>query len=245
MIESCSYRGMREQDPSTANVRYQLLLSDNSTLYRKFSRRQGVDVRKQPQYNINDWLDPNSPDFKPEIRDAIFHYSARREAGEWFQVCISTTDMDETVWAYGHNSQLVLDGTFGVCSSRLLLFISLARDENGKGVPLAFFLFSAPTGNRATHAGYNTAILQELLSHWKLHLSKNSETPFIPFIAITDTDTKERAALLNIRPDICLIICKFHLRQCWSNYRKSALRCGGSDFWKDQIRNTLGGLEVQ
>ena len=67
MIESHSYRGMHEQDASIANVRYQLLLSDNSTLYRKFSRRQGVDVRKQPQYNINDWLDPKSPDFKPEI----------------------------------------------------------------------------------------------------------------------------------------------------------------------------------
>lgn len=245
MIENRSYRGMREQDATTTNVRYQLLPSDNSTLYRKFSRRHGIDVRKQPQYNIDDWLDPKSPDYKPEIRDAIFHYSARREAGERFQVCISTADMDKAAWSYGHKSQLVLDGTFGVCSSRLLLFISLVRDENGKGVPIAFFLFSAPTGNRATHAGYNTAILRELLSHWKTHLSKFSKAPFTPFVAITDTDTKERAALLDVWPDICLLICKFHLRQCWTNYRKSALRCGGTDFWKDQIRNTIAGLEVQ
>ena len=49
--------------------------------------------------------------------------------------------MDNAAWKYAHHSQLVLDGTFGVCTSRLLLFIALAQDKNGKGVPLAFFLF--------------------------------------------------------------------------------------------------------
>ena len=68
--------------------------------------------------------------------------------------------MDAAAWEYGHHSQVMLDGTFGVCTTRLLLFIAMAVDEQGKGVPIAFFLFSAPTGNRATHAGYNTAILR-------------------------------------------------------------------------------------
>ena len=68
MIENLSYQGMREQDAMTMNIRYQLLPSDNSTLYQKFNCRHGIDVQKEPQYNINDWLDPNSPDFKPKIQ---------------------------------------------------------------------------------------------------------------------------------------------------------------------------------
>lgn len=56
--------------------------------------------------------------------------------------------------------------TFGICDSQILLFIILGVDEAGKGVPLAFFLFSAPTETKATHAAYDTAILHELLKVW-------------------------------------------------------------------------------
>jgi MULE transposase domain len=244
MLEQRAYQGMRDFDPKTANVRYHLLPSDNATLYRKFSRQNGIDIRQKPEYNIDNWLNPDSPDYQPEVCRAIFHYHARHEAGERFEVCISTKDMDDAARKYAHRSQLVLDGTFGVCTSRLLLFIGLAQDENRKGVPIVFFLFSAPTGNRATHAGYNTQILCELLTHWRRHLSKNSQ-PFEPSVAITDTDTKERGALLLVWPNILLLICKFHLRQCWTNHRKTAMRCTSSDFWKESVRNTLYRLETE
>jgi hypothetical protein len=109
-------------------------------------------------------VNPESPDFNPEIHKAVFHYAACSEAGERFEVCISTPEMDQAAWKYAHHSQLILDGTFGICTTRLLLFTAMAIDEQGKGVPIAFFLFSAPTGNRATHAGYNTDILRKLLT---------------------------------------------------------------------------------
>jgi len=249
MMEKKEYKDMPTTDPATANVRYHLLPSDHVTLYRKFSRRYGVDVRKQPQYNIHDWLDPSSPSFKPEIRDAIFHYGARSDAGERFKVCIATQEMKEAAWKYVHCSQLVLDGTFGICSARLLLFIALGKDEDGKGVPVAFFLFSAPTGNKATHAGYNTEILRELLSHWKIAMGSNPQgadalASFTPYVAITDTDTKERGALLAVWPEICLLLCRFHLRQCWTNHRKSVLKLKGNEYWRDWILNALRSLEV-
>jgi len=76
--------------------------------------------------------------------------------------------MDDAAWKYGHHEQIILDGTFGICSSRMLLFIAMDVDEDGKGIPLAFFLFSAPTGNCATHAGYNTAILHKLLGQLRV-----------------------------------------------------------------------------
>ena len=97
MIEQSSYHGMQSFNPETANIRYYLLPSDNATLYRKFSRRNRVDVRRKPEYNIHDWLNPESPHFQPEVHRAIFHYAARSKAGEHFEVCISTPEMETAI----------------------------------------------------------------------------------------------------------------------------------------------------
>ncbi|KAF9031723.1 hypothetical protein BDP27DRAFT_1455783 [Rhodocollybia butyracea] len=126
MINEKLYRDMDTYNPASANVRYLFLQSDHATLYQKASKELGVDARLQPK--------------------AVFHYSARAEAEDRFEVCISTPEMDEGANKYAHHSQVILDGTFGVCSSRLLLFIALAADKDKKGVPIAFFLFSAATG---------------------------------------------------------------------------------------------------
>jgi len=246
MVTTQAYHGMDSYNPQTSNVRYNLLPHDNSTLYRKFNRTLGIDTRKAPAQNLDNWMNNISVDFKPELQDAVFYYSPRTQASERLKLCISTKEMDEATWRYAHHGQVVLDGTFGVCSSRMLLFIALAIDEEGKGVPIAFFLFSAPTGTRATHAGYNTAILQELLQQWKDHLGTHNGSKFEPFVGITDTDTKERGALLGVWPLISLLLCKFHIRQCWTNKRKALLRAaGGSKFWKDHVLERSRSLEVR
>lgn len=114
--------------------------------------------------------------------------------------------MDEAAHKYAHHPQLILDGTFGVCSSRLLLFIAMAINEEGKGVPITFFLFSATRGNWATQASYNTEILRKLLASWKAHLERKYGK-FEPYTCITDTDTKERGALPLVWAQILLLIC--------------------------------------
>jgi len=124
---------------------------------------------------------------------AIFHYSAHTNCSECLKVCITTPEMDAATWQFGHRNQLILDGTFGVCSSRLLVFIAMVTDEENKGLPVAFLIFSAPSRNCATHAGYNTKILAELLGFWNNHLEHHSRSnePFKPFVRMTDTDMKE------------------------------------------------------
>lgn len=112
-----------------------------------------------PEYNVHNWLDPQSKEYNTTIAEAVFHYHARANMNECFKICISTKEMNEAANKYTHHSQLILNGTFGICSSSLLLFIAMAVDEDRKGVLIAFFLFSAPTGNQATQAGYNTKIL--------------------------------------------------------------------------------------
>jgi len=209
------------------------------------ARIQGVDISKDPAFNVDTWLDPGSPCYKPELAKAIFYYQARYTKTERFRVCIQTEDMKNAAWKYIHDGQLILDGMFGVCDSRLLLFIGLGVDHRGKGVPVVFLLFSAPTGSQATHAGYDTDILTELLKAWANSMGKDPEGRcFSPKVAITDTDTKERGALLNVWPSIFLLLCKFHTRNAWSNKRKTLIKMGRSvNFGKQQVVSRLRVLD--
>lgn len=223
MLAGHNYRDqpVHAKDSANANHRYQLLPGDFCTLYRRHNlQHYGIDVTVPPENNVHNWLNRNSPYFKPAIYDAVFKYVPRVAQTDRFKLCISTGEMREAAWQYCHRKQLVLDGTFGLCSSRLLLWIALGVDAANNGVPVALFLFSAPTGNRATHAGYDTSILAELLDYWRNWLQEEDfegRREFIPFAAMTDTDAKERSALILVWPTIILLLCKFHLRQCWTN----------------------------
>jgi hypothetical protein len=149
------YTGQKHMDPTKANLRYQFLPHDTHRLYKKYAQLHGVHTRVPPEYNIDLWLNPDSAQYKHELSEAIFYYQARSDQSKRFQVCIQTGDMKRAAWKYSHQQQLILDGTFGICDHRLLLFIALGVDEDRKGVPLAFFLFSAPQANMATQSGYD------------------------------------------------------------------------------------------
>lgn len=253
LMHQKAYNDQHLFDPLKSNHRYELLQSDFAALYRAHNRQNGIDVTMPPERNLDNWLNPSNSNFKPELARAIFYYHARAESGDRLKVCISTKEMDDAAWKYGHNSQIILDGTFGVCSTRLLLFIVMGVDEKNHGVPLSLLLFSAPTGNRATHAGYNTDILYELLSQWKDHLGARNSVSFCPCVTITDTDTKERAALLRVWPKMVLLLCRFHVRQCWTNKRKALFPLKGNQsedadslamgFWREHIINRIYRLE--
>ena len=247
MMRTRAYRDMGPPFPSTPrNIRYLYLPADGGHLYRLFYKSHGVIVTIRPEQNLHNWLDVDGPYFQQSIYQSVFYYMARTHQNERLKVCISTSEMDEAAWKYAHGKQIILDGTFGVCSSRMLLFIAMGVDEDGKGVPLALFLFSAPTGNRATHAGYNREILRELLEKWKTHLSsKDSAAIFCPLVAITDTDPKERGALQDVWPCIWLLLCCFHLRQCWTNWCKRLLSAKDADFWKHHVLQRVRDLEVR
>lgn len=243
MIRRRAYRGQNE-DLSRANHRYEILVGDFRSLYRSHHLHSyGIDVNVRPEYNIDEWLNPQSPNYKSSIAEVVFYYAARTDTNDRLKVCISTPEMRNAAWTYCHKKQIVIDGTFGLCTSRLLLWIALGVDESGAGVPVAMFLFSAPTGTRATHAGYDTTILTELLSSWKAWLGTCNNEPFQPFVAITDTDAKERGALILIWEDIILILCRFHVRQCWTNRRKQVLSKGEANIWKTITKSQLSSLE--
>ncbi|KAJ7626694.1 hypothetical protein B0H17DRAFT_963315, partial [Mycena rosella] len=234
-------------DLRTSPYRWLLETRDSRSLYRQFSRMNGVKVTEKPQVNVDEWLDPQSAQYNPMIAEAVFHYSARANKGERFEACVATDEMNAAAWKYGHENQIILDGTFGVCDSRLLLFIVMVIDENRKGVPVAFLMFSAPTGNKQSSSGYNTEILTKLIGAWQDSLTKCgarhgfSGVIFNPFTCITDTDLKERGALFSVFPSIWLLICRFHLRQSWKNHRNKLLK--GKGALKLDLKHRLKRLE--
>ncbi|KAF8521299.1 hypothetical protein JB92DRAFT_3094470, partial [Gautieria morchelliformis] len=116
-VELCHakmYSDQATHDPRTMNVRYEILPSDSCRLYRKYSRMHGIDVSEHPQYNLDNWLNPESTAYKPELAGAVFDYQARVEKDGRLRICIQTAEMKDAAWKYAHQGQLILDGTFGI-----------------------------------------------------------------------------------------------------------------------------------
>lgn len=240
LFRSFGYKDM-PRDLSTSRYRWLLTTNDHRSIYRQFLRLQGVKIVQKDHINVHEWLDRDSPQFNQTLYDAIFHYTPRTEENERLEICIATPEMKEAAWRYGHHSQVILDGTFGISNKKLLLFIVMGVDEANRGVPLAFLLFSAPGTNQKTAAGYDTAILERLLQAWKKAMGSRDGEEFEVWIVITDTDLMERGALLRVFPYVILLICKFHLRQSWKNHRGKVLK--GATAEHQDIRDRLRRLE--
>ncbi|KAG8958634.1 hypothetical protein FRC03_008953 [Tulasnella sp. 419] len=246
-IDTKFYRDCDNPEVSK-NFRYLILPSDTSNLYRQHARSQGIAMENKAEYNVDSWLNPQSSNFKPELHRAVLHYAPRTTKSERFEITIATKEMQEATWKYGHKCQIILDGTFGVSDCRLLLFIVMGVDEDKHGVPLAFFLFSAPAGNQLSSSGYDSAILKKLLQKWKERLEKDGGQEFRPSVVITDTDLKERRALVEVFPTIVLLLCKFHLRQCWTNKMKAlklTSQNGKGSFEAKRVISRLYTLQLQ
>ena len=226
MVQSVSYPG-QPADLLKSSYWWLLWGKDTHSLYHQFNWLQGIKVSKQATLNIDEWLYPDSPQFNQTPHDTIFHCGPQVTQGERFEVCIATPEMWEAAWKYAHQSQIILDGTFGVCDKKILLFIIMGIDENKKGVPLAFLLFSAPSGNWHTAAGYNTEIIVKLIEEWKKSLGAQNG--------------KELEAWVRLWTQIWLLICKFYIRQSWQNHQNKELK-GDSPLHID-VKNQLQQLE--
>src|SRR6266487_369856 len=108
-------------------------------------------------------------------------------------------------------------------------------DENNKGIPITFILFTPPPHNCLTAAGYDSKILERLLTIFRDRISAihneglDNPITFTPRVAMTDTDVKERGPLSRVWPGIFLLLCYFHLSQCWRNEMNKQLGRGGDD----------------
>ena len=220
---------------NASNIWNEFLPCDGTHLYHLFNKSLGIDVTICPEQNLHNWLNLLSLHY-----NHIFAVWSSTTKHVHSRVNASKSVFPPQKWMKWHGNMpmgtnLILDGAFGVCSSHLLLFISMGIDEHRKGVPLTPFSFSAPTGNQATCAGYNQEILCELLYPWKSHLSNGQTTLFYSLVSITNTDTKEQGALQDVWPTIWWLLCQFHLQQCWTNCHKKLISGKNSDFWRQYV----------
>lgn len=246
LYEKCAYPGMPTTDDEMVLSKYRWLMktSDHCSLYRAYARSQGIDLNQDQHVNLHEWLQQDSPHFNQTLANGVFHYKPRTKKQNRLEIGVATPEMRDAAWKYGHNSQILMDGTFGISSARMLLFIVMALDEDWKGVPLAFFIFSAPGDSKQTAAGYNTEILTLMLRLFANMLGSRDGVTFCIRVVITDTDMKERKALSKIFPGIILILCKFHLRQCWSNHLNMCLTRPSTDAVV-QVRIRVKDLEAE
>lgn len=135
-------------------------------------------------------------------RASQFHYVPRTNQNPRFELGIATKSMLDASWRLCHGRLVLMDGTFGVCVQKILLFVLIALDENGKGIPVAILHFSAPQGNKFTASGYNSQILEKLLRSWRVRVEEYGQrqgnaSPFKPRVTFIIEEQK-RGALGNI-----------------------------------------------
>ncbi|KAJ7581987.1 hypothetical protein C8J56DRAFT_792749 [Mycena floridula] len=94
LVKTNGYPDM-SPDPRHWKYRYLLRRGDMRSLYRQYSRMKGINTAKKPQINVDQWLDPNSPNYNKTFADAVFHYSARTSQNERFEACVATDEMKE------------------------------------------------------------------------------------------------------------------------------------------------------
>jgi hypothetical protein len=151
--------------------------------------------------------------------------------------------MQAAAWKFGHKKQVLMDLTFGVCSAWALLAILMALDENGTGIPICFIMFTARESAKATHADYDTAILDRLLGIFKQKLGSDEHGEEIDFsIGNTDNDPRERTSLSKHWPGILLLLCMFHIWQAWRNMLNRRLQPIPKGEQRQLVRKRLGKL---
>ncbi|BGP50138.1 hypothetical protein JCM10450v2_006049 [Rhodotorula kratochvilovae] len=207
VVDSKGYPGQRGDN--ARYYRWRIDSNDGKALHRARLRRMGIDATTSPEENLHHWL---CGDLQ-SVKDSTFGYVPLTAQTERFELGISTPEMRDAAWAHGHQKQIILDGTFGVSTKKVI-------DERKRGIPVGFLLFSAPRSSAFTAGSYDAAILAQMLNAWKGFLETVGHgQSFLPRLATTDTDFKERLALRSVWSSIHLRICRFHfLKACGNKF---------------------------
>jgi len=202
--------------PGDTHHRYTLTRYESTSLYRTLARESGMPQQSGAVGNLEKWFRADNPQPpNPLLTQSCMYYRPLGDGeNDRFILILSTPQQRQLAWKHGHKQQILMDGTFGVCSAKLLVFILMVIDERGIGIPVALILFTALKHAKATHASYDGAILEELLQKWKDGMGVNEENEaFEICVGNTDNDTRERNALQGTWLSIHLILCLFHTWQ--------------------------------
>ncbi|KAL1742334.1 hypothetical protein HDZ31DRAFT_16905, partial [Schizophyllum fasciatum] len=145
-------------DVGTTQHRYHLTANEFTSLRRTVNQERGVPQRCSVTENLDAWFggtNPHPP--SSALSEALVYYKPRyeHEKRSRFEIILSTPQQRDAAIKLAHKRQLFMDLTFGICSSRFLVLILLARTSGGKGLPIATMLFTALPDAKAVHASYD------------------------------------------------------------------------------------------
>jgi hypothetical protein len=178
--------------------------------------------------NLYQWFgieNPKPP--APELGNScLFYQNLGLGNDDQLILILSTPRQREMAWAYGHQKQMLLDGTFGVCSTCVLVFVLMAIDDQNVGIPVAAIIITPKKDAKAGHASYDGALLSHVLQHWKDGMGTNSAGEHFEIKVVnTDNDPQEWHGLQAVWSDIFLMLCMFHTWQSWQNGMMQYLAC--------------------
>ncbi|KAF8868349.1 hypothetical protein BD779DRAFT_1808345 [Infundibulicybe gibba] len=229
--------------PGDTTHRYILREYESTSLYRSLRQEAGIPTQSKAVENLDQWFRKENPQPPQELlTESLMYYQPIGPGlSDRLALILSTPRQQELAWQYGHKKQLLMDGTFGVCSTAILVFFLMVIDDRNIGIPVATIIFTPKKDAKAAHASYDNKILEQLLGAWKqsMGVNSNGET-FQVAIANTDNDTRERAALEKIWPGLHLILCMFHTWQAWRNGLNRYLACVPRGEARQEVRSRLG-----
>ena len=216
---ACQHWGDEQGDN---HYRFHLNQHDPSSLYCKKSHEHGIALATAAEENLDCWLQCDHP-VPPDrlLMQSILHYQPCIEGiSDWLIIIIATPEMKAAVWRYAHFHHIFLDLTFSFSSACANLLIIMALDEQKTGIPIGLIVFTAKADVKAVHADYNMQLIRSLLEKWRQGLGTRgrNQLEFLePLVATTNYDTRERTALQEIWLSTLLLLCMFHVWQCWHN----------------------------
>ncbi|KAM6494944.1 hypothetical protein JOM56_009567, partial [Amanita muscaria] len=229
--------------PGDVHHCYVLMSYESTSLYRTLRHADGITARSTAIDNLYQWFGGDNPSPPvPELGEScLFYQNVGSGNDERLILILSTTRQRQMAWSYGHQKQMILDGTFGVCSTSVLVFFLMAIDDRNVGIPVATIVFTLKKDAKAGHASYDGPLLARLLEHWKEGMGRNSAgEQFEIKIANTDNDPRERHGLQTVWKDIFLLLCMFHTWQSWRNGLTRYLACIPKGDARKHVRARLG-----
>ena len=126
--------------------------------------------------NLYKWFGGDNPKTPvPDLGEScLFYQNLGPGNDECLILILATPRQHQMAWAYGHQKQMMLDGTFGICSTCVLVFFLMVVDDRNIGVPVATIIFTPKKDAKAGHASYDGPLLARLLQHWKDGMGKNA-----------------------------------------------------------------------
>ena len=152
-------------------VLYRIALnaSDVATVRKSAHKAGGLNTRGNASANLHEMITDVSKGEYKDVREAVAFYKRAADAHmeadslgdkDRLEMVIATPHMVERARQLAHESMIFMDGTFGISTARLLVFVVMALDEDTRmGIPVAFLIFSASSYARSTAASYDDAII--------------------------------------------------------------------------------------